>query len=870
MSFRSEAAKVRAGLDAGDYKKKSDPWSGFFDELTYGLKKRDEEARQEEIVKRREARAAAKSLKAKQDAEDKKQKSQERLANLYLTTNGIDKTDENRAKVLSVITDGGITGYTDLNTIMSATSTYTPGSTDEQMIASGLSSPTGTITFGKSEKNVLSMKLDEVNFELSSTTISQERRALLERRKSSLTDPSKYEPTTLYKSDGSQVTARTQAEEDSFISQGFSLIKGADGGDFKTRTLYKDGASVQVFSNADLTQYKTDGWSEVKPQEVVPFKQRTLYKDGQKQVVFSQTELDTATANGWSAIEPAVEKEFKERTLYKEGAEVKVYSEADLSTYKTDGWSEEKPAKATPFTQRTLYKEGAEQVVTTQAEMDTAIADGFSAIKDAPTKDFVQRTLYKDGAEIEILSQVDLDTYEADGWSPEKPAKATPFVQRTLYKDGAQQVVTSQAEMDTAIADGFSAIKAAPTDKFDSRLLYKDGAEVKVFSSEELATYEADGWSAVKPATTEKFAKRTLFADDGREIEVFSQDQMNTAMADGFSAIKPAPTQKYTARTYYKDGQEIRVLSADQQAQLEQENWSPIKLDDIAQIMADLEVDRKTAAEIKNGTRKVTSDGYGRPMLLDIVSGKSISVGGEVVESDLEASSRISDESLTEEDIAERDRITQEAIKALQELGFEGDIEELKDVGSAFGPTSFFGKGANAVAGLIGGTLMPNTAEAKSSLDTLRIVTTLQVVTAFPGIRDSVQLKESIKALIPEAGRFWTGRPQAARNLRDIKNLLDQAIINQRATANDKKVNTTAQSKAEVALNALEPLSKIYEEVLSGLDAGKKSDEVNKEIFKPSTQESTQIKTINNQEEYDALPTGTVYIYLGKTYTKGQ
>ena len=848
MSFRSEADRVRANLDAGAYRKKIDPLAGFFDELTYGIKKADEVKRQEEIEKRREARANARAIKSKQDSEDEKQKKQDRLANLYLTTKGIDKTEANKQKVLSVIVDGGITGYNDLNTIMDATSTYTPSSTDQQM---------GEILFGKSQKDVLSMTIDEVLFELSNPDISVERKATLERRKSSLTDPDKYTPTTLYKPDGSEVTARTQTEENTFIAQGFSLIKGAGDTDFKTRTLYKDGASVQVYSNADLTQYKSEGWSEVKPKEAEPFKQRTLYKDGQKLEVFSQTDLDQATNNGWSAIEPAVEKDFKERTLYKDGAEIKVYSENDLSTYKADGWSEEKPAKVVPFVQRTLYKDGAEQVVTTQDEMDTAIANGFSAIKAAPTEEFARRTLYKDGAEIEILSQTDLDTYQADGWSPVKPAKVTPFVQRTLYKDGAEQVVTSQAEMDTAIANGFSAIKDAPTDKFDSRILYKDGAEVKVFSNEELDQYKQDGWSAIKPATTEKFAQRTLYAEDGREIEVFSQDQMDVAIADGFSAIKPAPTEKYTARTYYKDGQEIRVLSADQQAQLEQEGWNPIKLDDIAQIMADLNVDRKTAAEIKNGVRKITSDGFGRPMIVDIASGTPINIGNQ--ESDSDASQRIVNEALTEEEAESIQTAQDQAIQALRNIGFEGDINDLKDISAAFGPEGFAGKVLNTITGVFGGTAMKNSAEARSSLNALKTVTTLQIVTAFPGLRDSVALKAQIGALIPETGRFFGSKPEARRNLEDIKNLVDQAIINQEATAKDRSVNTTAQSKANVALNALRPLSDIYKAVLQSFDEGAKSDQVTGSIFKP-----------NNNTQNTNVPTLQEFIQAAKAIPANQ
>ncbi len=80
MSFKSEAAKVRAGISSGSYKEKTDPYAGFFDELTYGLKKRDEEKRQEEIEKRREARIEERRVKAAQDAADLKEKKIQRNA----------------------------------------------------------------------------------------------------------------------------------------------------------------------------------------------------------------------------------------------------------------------------------------------------------------------------------------------------------------------------------------------------------------------------------------------------------------------------------------------------------------------------------------------------------------------------------------------------------------------------------------------------------------------------------------------------------------------------------------------------------------------------------------------------------------------
>ena len=80
MSFKSEAAKVRAGISSGSYKKKSNPFAAFADEVAYGIRKGAEVQRQEEIDKRREARAEERRLKAAQDAADLKEKKIQRNA----------------------------------------------------------------------------------------------------------------------------------------------------------------------------------------------------------------------------------------------------------------------------------------------------------------------------------------------------------------------------------------------------------------------------------------------------------------------------------------------------------------------------------------------------------------------------------------------------------------------------------------------------------------------------------------------------------------------------------------------------------------------------------------------------------------------
>jgi hypothetical protein len=242
MSFKSEAAKVRSNIAAGKYKEPRDYFGGFVEQVAYGIRKRDEEKRQEELEKRRAARAEARRIAEEQRKADRELKAQEKLINGYLTVKGYDPTDANKAAVRSVVVNLGITGFSDLDAVMKSNSTYlegTPtGDVNDQM--GDLVGTSGTIQFGKSgDKDPLEMSLDEVRFELSDPSITVERRAELERRLESLVGPSEYSPTTLYKPDGSEVIARSLEEETTYLAQGFSLIKAGEEPEFQKRTLYK-------------------------------------------------------------------------------------------------------------------------------------------------------------------------------------------------------------------------------------------------------------------------------------------------------------------------------------------------------------------------------------------------------------------------------------------------------------------------------------------------------------------------------------------------------------------------------------------------------------------------------------------------------
>ena len=138
MSFKSEAANVRSGIASGKYKKKIDPFQGFFDQVSKGIVRADEAKRQEDIETRREKRAEARRIAEKAAAEDKLDKERVRLANFYLQSNiNVQPTTENRSKLIGVIKSGGFNNLADLEAYMETRSTYNPGTLPAQDVAPG-------------------------------------------------------------------------------------------------------------------------------------------------------------------------------------------------------------------------------------------------------------------------------------------------------------------------------------------------------------------------------------------------------------------------------------------------------------------------------------------------------------------------------------------------------------------------------------------------------------------------------------------------------------------------------------------------------------------------------------------------------------
>jgi len=783
MSFSSEAAKVRANIAAGAYKEKVDPFKGFFEELSYGIRERDKEKRAEEIQKRREARAEARRVREAQAAEDRKAKARERLVNGWLSANGQnDVSAENRAEIFNMVTNLGISDYGTLDALMKQNSTYTAGTAqseiDAQMDALGqlrqgdgpLEAETqrinnlsaeGKIEFGKSRgRNVLEMGIDEVRYELSSPTLTQERREELERRLASF-GGSDYVSTEMFHPDGRKATPRNADEEALLRDQGFDSIQPADPKDFQKRTLYKP--------------------------------------DGSSREVTSQAEYDEALRLGFSATQFA---EFKDRVLYKDGAETRVFNEDDYNTHIDDGWSTTKPADV-EFTTRTMYADdGREQVVTNQQEMDAAIEGGFSAIKPADQKDFASRKLYKDGGEVEVFSAEEEKRYvEEEGYSREKPPKQEGFKQRTLYN--------------------------------------AEGAQVEVFTQLEMTKYIEEGFGAVKPAQVEPFKTRTLYKGN-QTVQAFSNDEYLEYLKQGFGSVKT----DFVARTYYKEGQERRILSEKELRAAEADGFGPIKLDDVAQIMKDLEVDRKTAAQIQNGTLKLTTDFAGRPIVVDIASTSSEQVtpegqeGGEQpVSADLDALLTQLNPNWKEQGLSmvvNGEQMTFSPQEIQNNESFKVNTESLQGLDGAFGLSGVLNKFKGKAGDIIGAELAPEQNQAITFMGNLRLNTLINLAAAQAGgLRDSVWNKQQIIQTLPEPAKLFEG-PFEARNktretLRSIQTslrLIDKAKASGTITKSDLSRSTITEA-------SLRELERTYQTVLEAFE---------KSLGKAPTGQSSYIK----------------------------
>ena len=300
---------------------------------------------------------------------------------------------------------------------------------------------------------------------------------------------------------------------------------------------------------------------------------------------------------------------------------------------------------------------------------------------------------------------------------------------------------------------------------------------------------------------------------------------------------------EFKTRTYYKDGNSVPVNSKEDQAKYEADGWSPIKLGDVSQMLADLNLvdnpeNRALVAKVKNGVFKITSNNVGYPILLeltgDAANAQPIGTGGgdlslgesrklimqEVANTIGAAPDDISGDTLaTDGTVIMTAAEKQAALEGTKRLGFEQSIANLTNPEAAFGPRGWGSGILNKVTGLGKGTFDEATAEATTSINTLRLITTLQISAAFPGLKDSVNLRTTIENALPKTGQFWGSVPEARRGYTAIRDLLVTNVQTQQDIMKDAtKIRGIDYAKSNVATKTLEPLINIYNSLIEGME----------------------------------------------------
>ncbi len=309
-------------------------------------------------------------------------------------------------------------------------------------------------------------------------------------------------------------------------------------------------------------------------------------------------------------------------------------------------------------------------------------------------------------------------------------------------------------------------------------------------------------------------------------------------------------SEKFTPRTLYRLGTQTttRVYSQDEYNRLTgpEGGYSDVQLGAVEQIMQDFSISREEASQLKNGFINISSDGLGRVVFVNKATGEQFYpkrsspdqntetqvLMNEALQEAMQSGQTGDPSNLSVPSVFYEDEqgnkvvITAEekaaAASLLAEAGLGGGIAGLKDISSAFGPEGWAkGLGNNFSGFFFGTTFDENSAEAKSKLEKLRTLTVLQLVSAFPNIRDSVALKQQLASLIPEPGKLLDSgsfKPNALRGFKSVKQILEGAVATQSKNSVDMTMSTRDNAKARMALNSLLPLLEIYETIVEGFE----------------------------------------------------
>ena len=895
MSFKSEAANVRAGIASGGYKKKSDPFAGFFDELVGGLKRSDAAKRQEALEEKRETRAENRRIKAAQDAAEKVAKDQTKLARFWLTSNSnIENNPQTQAAVLSAVKQGNFTDFSGLNEFMKAQSAYVPGQTGEPVVNQAefetlvdggmvtqtddmlkalkpvarnpdqrtdtdgtlvdvtpkIANPedtTGRIEFGEQPEPLDLKSLTETNYLPRLRTAELAGNIELAAEIEKLATESGWNNTILG------------------IKKTDMLGKGSDyWADLKlqynaTPTKTEDG---QGFIEENLTAAKV---REAEP---------AFWKDETKLANYSANTLEAFLLSGKygekTEAYKAIETFLKIVKVQEGNAGIETLIGANPQ--KIDQYIKARAGTLTPAMQNTLtdMRSIAEEYeLKGQASATFKQLAQQAFITSEGVKDLTGDERVKKLAEFEKSWKFATNISETDKlyWQkPEQLSKMSTLELNTLLK-GPLSTATESDEY-KAVLSTYEAKKSLETGNLD-QLQGKSVLELdqfmitnaEFFTNPEnqtlLAQYEKIKSLAVETEregttprllTTKQLALESFLVQE--KVSTLKGAEYSSKLAeferDWTASLKDVEDKKttYTPAMYAAELIKYTNMAATgtELEQIEANKWMEIQkpiiestlstianLDDTAKIQLLVESQKITpekAAAIVTGTLKTSSGPLGVDVI-DLGQGTSTRIGGTNTGTSITAdgTSTSGDFVFTNPDGSTDVLITAAELAEAQEgVGLQGRIENLQDVSSAFGVGGWVGKLGNKVAGLANAEASSNVGEAQSALKALEVVTILQMVTMFPNIRDSVALKKQLEQLIPKVGKAWYGKPKALKDFNSALGVLQSAINTNQNQLKNPQITITAKSKAEQALEALVPLSKVYETIISGMESNKTSE----------------------------------------------
>ena len=257
-------------------------------------------------------------------------------------------------------------------------------------------------------------------------------------------------------------------------------------------------------------------------------------------------------------------------------------------------------------------------------------------------------------------------------------------------------------------------------------------------------------------------------------------------------------------------------------------------VDDKIQNLIDLGIGRIQAKNIVNGVIKLSTDQFGNVSVIDwrTMSGVSltpppppqqqtpsqqVSVEAPEVITSVNIPFQAVDGSGKTITVTEEE--AQEAAETLS--GLAGQINNLEDIRSGFGLEGFASKIGNSIFEPLGLTINPASQETQSTFKALKTVTILQLVTAVPGIRDSVSLKRQLSTLLSDPGKF-TGTPEKVlRELNAVKAFIETSLSSATANASSTRINAANISKNTMAINSLTNLAEIYDIAILKMGGGK-------------------------------------------------